>query len=125
MSSPSVQDFRYDGGDLHLSQVAHGSSVKLLGEILHRLKVESVSLDHRYDETSLTDGAVPLVGIGRSAIDLYLCFLDLIGSAFSLVFVRDIPLMNDLRINGGLKKSVGPFGLLSDLCEIGSLRPSS
>ena len=27
--------------------------------------------------------------------------------------------MNDLRINGGLKKSVGPFGLLSDLFEIG------
>jgi hypothetical protein len=70
-------------------------------------------------EDTIVAGHELPAGIGRSAVDLYLCFLDLIGSVFSLVFIRDIPLMNDLRINGGLKKSVVPFGLLSDPFEIG------
>ena len=118
MPSPAVEHLPDHFGHLSLSQVAHRSPVKLLGEIVHHPKVESVSLDHRNDETFLPHAAVPLVGVGRFPIDLYLCFLDLIGSVFSLVFVRDEPRMNDLRINGGLKKSVGPFGLLSDLCEI-------
>ena len=63
MSSPSVQDLPDHFGHLSLSQVAHRSPVKFLGETVHHLRVEVVSFQYGHEQTSLPHGAVPLVGI--------------------------------------------------------------